>query len=80
MRSLRGKSLNINMDTVISILVRILETMFMVGLLGSAVVLVLTSWEDVKSLLPGGEDKKETAPSARTRPAQPHLHASDPVA
>jgi len=79
MRSLRGKSLNINMDTVISILVRILETMFMVGLLGSAVVLVLTSWEDVKSLLPG-EDKKETAPAGRTRPAQPHLHASDPVA
>jgi len=54
--------------------------MFMVGLLGSAVVLVLTSWEDVKSLLPGGEDKKETAPAGRTRPAQPHLHASDPVA
>jgi hypothetical protein len=67
------------MDNVISILVRILETMFMVGLVGSAVVLILTSFEDIKSLLPGGEEKKENASSVRTRPSQPHFHASDPV-
>jgi hypothetical protein len=54
--------------------------MFMVGLLGSAVVLVLTSFEDIKSLSPGDEENKESAASAsRTRGAQPHLHASDPV-
>ncbi|HSS97519.1 MAG TPA: hypothetical protein VLK33_10840 [Terriglobales bacterium] len=67
------------METIISILVRILETMFMVGLAGSAVVLILTSWEDVKSLLPGDEGKKETTTS-RTHPAQQHLPASGPVA
>ena len=65
------------MDTVIPILVRILETMFMVGLIGSAVVLILTSLEDVKSLLPGGEEKKET-PASRTSPAR--FHVSDPIA
>ena len=80
MRSLRQKPLNVNMDTVISILVRILEVMFMVGLLGSAVVLILTSFEDIKSLLPGGEENKESAASvSRTHRAQPHLHASGPV-
>lgn len=80
MRSLRQKPLNVTMDTVIPVLVRILEVMFIVGLLGSAVVLILTSIEDIKSLLPGGEENKESATSAsRTRPAQPHLHASDPV-
>jgi hypothetical protein len=52
--------------------------MFMVGLVGSAVVLVLTSFEDIKSLLPGGEEKKETVPGTRSVP--PQLHASDPVA
>ena len=65
------------MDIVISILVRALEVIFMVGLVGSAVVLVLTSFEDFKSLLPGGEEKKETAPGAHTRPAQPQLHTSE---
>jgi hypothetical protein len=68
------------MDTIISVLVRILETMFMVGLVGSAIVLILTSFEDVKSLLPGGEEKKESTPTARSLPAQSNLHASDPVA
>jgi hypothetical protein len=66
------------MDTVIAVLVRILEVMFILGILGSAVVLVLTSLEDVKSLLPGGDEKKEAAPS-RTLPVQPHMHASDPA-
>jgi len=81
MRSLRQKPLNVTMDTVISALVRILEVIFIVGLLGSAVVLILTSIEDIKSLLPGGEEKKESATSAsHIRPAQPPLHASDPVA
>jgi hypothetical protein len=74
-RSLREKTLNGKMDTVISILVRILEVMFMVGLAGSAVVLILTSFEDIKSLLPGGE-KKETA-LERAHPAQPQLHTSE---
>jgi hypothetical protein len=66
------------MDSVISVLVRILETIFMVGLVGSAVVLILTSLEDVKSLLPGDEEKKDSTP--RTSPAQAQFHASDPVA
>jgi hypothetical protein len=65
------------MDTVISILVHLLEFMFMAGLVGSAVVLILTSLEDIKSLLPGGEEKRETT---GTRPAQPQVPASNPVA
>jgi hypothetical protein len=66
------------MDTTIAILVRILETMFMAGILGSAVVLILTLIEDAKSLLPG--DKKESeAQASRSKQVQPHLHASDPV-
>jgi len=68
------------MDTVISVLVRIIEIIFMVGLLGSAVVLILTSLEDIKSLLPGGEEKKESTPASRTNPAQAQFHASGPVA
>ena len=68
------------MDTVIAVLIRILEAMFMVGLLGSAVVLVLTLIEDAKSLLPGGEKKESEAKPTRTRSAQPQLHTSDTVA
>ena len=49
----------------------------MAGLVGSAVVLILTSLEDIKSLLPGGEEKRETT---GTRPAQPQVPASNPVA
>jgi len=65
------------MDTLISILVRVLEVIFMLGLVGSAIVLILTSLEDIKSLLPGSDDKKEPALGA----GAPHVrvHASDPI-
>jgi len=68
------------MDAVVSILVRILEAIFIVGLLGSAVVLILTLIEDAKSLLPG-DDKKESDANtpSRTSPAQPRFHV-DPIA
>jgi len=71
------------MDSIVAIFVRILEVIFMVGILGSAVVLILTLIEDAKSLLPGGEKKEkesDTQSSSRTRPTNPHLHASDTVA
>ncbi len=68
------------MDVIISILVRILEAIFIVGLLGSAVVLVLTLIEDAKSLSSGGDKKESDAniPS-RTSPAQQY-NVSDPIA
>jgi len=69
------------MDSIIAIFVRILEVIFMVGILGSAVVLILTLIEDAKSLFPGGEKKEsDTQSSPHTRPANPHLHASDTTA
>lgn len=81
MRSLRKKPLNGRMDTVVSICVRILEAIFIVGLLGSGVVLILTLIEDAKSLLPGGDKKESDAKaSARTSPSSSQFHASDPVA
>lgn len=81
MRSLRANSLNINMDTLISVLVRILEAIFILGILGSSVVLILTLIEDAKSLLPGG-DKKESDVKVSARPsaAQSQFHVSDPIA
>ena len=63
------------METLISVAVRILETIFMVGLAGSAVVLVLTLFEDAKSLLPG-DDRKESETSATP---QPQVHVGHPV-
>jgi hypothetical protein len=69
------------MDSIITVLVRILEVIFMVGILGSAVVLILTLIEDAKSLLPGDEKKESTTQSSpNARPANPHLHPSDTVA
>jgi hypothetical protein len=64
---------------VVTILVRILEVFFIAGILGSAIVLILTLIEDAKSLLPA--DKKENAaqvPSS-SRHGQSNFHASDPV-
>ncbi len=66
------------MDTVIAVLIRVLETIFMVGLAGSTIVLILTLIEDAKSLLPGGEKKESEAKPARS--GQPQLHASDTLA
>lgn len=60
------------MDTVIAVGVRILETIFMVGLVGSGIVLLMTMVEDAKSLLPG-DDKKETEPATHSGP-QVHAH------
>jgi len=65
MRSLRLTSLNKNMDTVITVLVRILEAIFIAGILGSSVVLILTLIDDAKSLLPGDKmsgEKKDSEP------------------
>jgi len=44
------------MDSIVSTLVRILEAVFIIGLVGSAAVLVLTSIEDIKELLLGKEN------------------------
>ena len=41
---------------IISILVRVLETVFLLGLVGSGIVLILTSIEDIKELLPGNHE------------------------
>jgi len=71
----RPRSITI-VDTMISIAVRILETIFMVGLVGSAVVLLLTLVEDAKSLLPG-EEKKESETQTRAVPRQ-QAHAGTP--
>ena len=38
------------MNAVISLLIRIIETMFIAGVIGSAVVVLLTSIEDFKML------------------------------
>jgi hypothetical protein len=68
------------MDALISVLVRILEAIFMIGLVGSAVVLILTLIEDAKSLLPGGEKKEDAEKtSSRSRQDVPHLHATGPI-
>jgi hypothetical protein len=48
------------MDTVISILIRIIELMFVAGVLGSSIVVVLTSIEDFKMLF-----EKETSPGRK---------------
>ena len=39
------------MNVLIMVLVRILETMFLVGLAGSTIVLVLTTIEDMATML-----------------------------
>jgi hypothetical protein len=59
---------------IVSILIRSLEAVFLVGLIGSAIVVVLTTIEDMKVLvsreaheverpLPGERQKSEVAPA-----------------
>ena len=83
MRSLRLTSLNKNMDTVITVLVRILEAIFIAGILGSSVVLILTLIEDAKSLMPGdkmsGEKKDSEPPRSGSGLVQTRLHG-EPIA
>lgn len=43
------------MDVLITLLIRILEAMFVVGVAGSAVVWVLTTVEDVENMFAGDE-------------------------
>ena len=62
------------MDIVVSILVRTLEVIFIVGLLGSAIVLILTLIEDAKSLLPDGDKKEADAHTSSRAKSQPQLH------
>ena len=54
------------MDTFVFVLVRILEVLFIVGVIGSAVVWVLTTVEDVVTLFKRNEPSgggAETQPS-----------------
>jgi hypothetical protein len=44
-------------DTFIAILIRIIEAMFVVGVIGSSIVVILTSIEDFKMLF-----EKEASP------------------
>jgi hypothetical protein len=48
------------MDTLISILIRIIEVMFVAGVIGSSIVVLLTSIEDFKMLF-----EKEAPPAAK---------------
>lgn len=48
------------MNTFIAILIRIVEVMFVAGVAGSAIVVLLTSIEDFKMLF-----EKETSPSRK---------------
>jgi Na+-transporting NADH:ubiquinone oxidoreductase subunit NqrC len=48
------------MNLFIAILIRIIEVMFVAGVIGSAIVVVLTSVEDFKMLF-----EKETSPSRK---------------
>jgi hypothetical protein len=48
------------MNTLISILIRIVEVMFVAGVIGSSVVVLLTSVEDFKMLF-----EKETSPGRK---------------
>ena len=48
------------MNTLIAILIRIIEVMFVAGVIGSAVVVLLTSVEDFKMLF-----EKETHPGRK---------------
>jgi Na+-transporting NADH:ubiquinone oxidoreductase subunit NqrC len=45
-------------DLLVAILIRIIEVMFVAGVIGSAIVVILTSIEDFKMLL-----EKETSPT-----------------
>ena len=48
------------MNTLISILIRIIEVMFVAGVIGSSIVVLLTSIEDFKMLF-----EKETSPGRK---------------
>jgi hypothetical protein len=48
------------MDTLVAVLIRIIEGMFVVGVIGSAVVVLLTSVEDFKMLF-----EKEASPGRK---------------
>ena len=76
MCSLWRKTLNGNVDSIVAVLVRVLEVIFIAGLLGSSVVLILTLLEDAKSLMPGDKSEGNTQVS----PRGPQLRASDPIA
>ncbi len=56
------------MDMLISVLVRILEVMFFVGVAGSAVVWLLTTVEDVENMF---SREKPTGGGAETETQQP---------
>jgi len=53
------------MNTVISLLIRLIEIMFVGGIIGSAVVVLLTSIEDFKMLFE--RDSSSHAPADQTR-------------
>ncbi|MGZ4731859.1 MAG: hypothetical protein ACXVZH_06915 [Terriglobales bacterium] len=48
------------MDTLIAILIRIIEVMFVAGVIGSSIVVILTSIEDFKMLF-----EKEPPPGTK---------------
>jgi hypothetical protein len=48
------------MNTLVSVLIRIVEVMFVAGVIGSSVVVILTSVEDFRMLF-----EKETSPGQK---------------
>jgi hypothetical protein len=56
-----GRGVRDGMNLVVSFLIRVIEAMFVAGILGSAVVVLLTSIEDFKMLF----EKEPTSTSAR---------------
>ena len=45
------------MTTLISVLIQILQVMFVVGMIGSALVIVISGVEDVETMLDIGDDQ-----------------------
>ncbi|MDP9269214.1 MAG: hypothetical protein M3P27_12935 [Acidobacteriota bacterium] len=45
------------MSTLVSIIIQVLEAMFVVGMAGSALVIILTGVEDIETMLDIGDDE-----------------------
>ena len=56
------------MNILVAILIRVVEVMFVVGVAGSAIVVVLTSVEDFRMLF-----EKETPPAGKRRASTGHV-------
>ena len=56
---------------VVSVLVYVLEGIFAIGILGSFIVLILTTWEDSKMLMEKGESERTRLQSSTEQSAIP---------